>query len=539
MTVSQRIIEILLNNGASHFFQLPGFHTLLLIAALRNEKTIRIVTGRHETALTFMADGYARASGKTGILIVTPGPGLANCLAGCMEAYGDDVPLLIIHVDAGPNAQKRGMLHGVTSPDAAFKNVTKAIYHIRQKTDVETSLTAAYIMTQQDRKGPVLISVPYGLLEKDLPDSAHLRSLAPAMDYPQQETTPPQDSAFFEQTCTELFHRAEKPLILVGRGVIGTGISPVLAEISSHSSMPVFTTAGAKGVLPEDETYVFGNIMRGGITREIVRSADLVIALGTRLRHVDIARRGLGSKPLIHIDIDERWIDRVHPGGSTFAGNLATGLSILERAINSKRFSWNLKILHDKADKEESILRLVSPGCALTHLLREAAPRHTTVVCDLNSPSYWAEYYFPVFEERRFITPHGSHPTFYSLAAAIGAKLAAPDHPCLALCGDGSLMPLLGEMATITEQNLPLVIFVENNGGFGVLEGAMIDRYHTTGTMSLKTPDFAAMARSFGIKARKVDTLADLKRTFITDVSWEEPFLIELIRPMVDPPWKA
>lgn len=169
--------------------------------------------------------------------------------------------------------------------------------------------------------------------------------------------------------------------------------------------------------------------------------------------------------------------------------------------------------------------------------LRRHIPEETTVVCDLNYPSYWAEYYFPVTHQKTFIMPRGISPIFYSLPASIGAKIGRPDRPCLALCGDGGLLPTIAELSTIRKYSIPIVIFLYNNDSYGILENVMNDRYSVEGSMGLYNPDYVALARSFDIKAKRTATLEGLKKILTRDVSWDEPFLIEFIKPVSQPPW--
>jgi len=176
-------------------------------------------------------------------------------------------------------------------------------------------------------------------------------------------------------------------------------------------------------------------------------------------------------------------------------------------------------------------------GYALVDLLRSVIPETTTVVCDLNMPSYWAEYYMPVYSQRSFIMPRGISPIFYSLAAAVGAKTARPDLPCLAVCGDGGGLPQMAELATIMKYNIPLVVFVHNNNSYSILEDAMRSRHHIKGSMELTNPDFVKLARAFGVKAKKARTLRALKDIFLNDVRWDEPFLVEFVDSISSPPW--
>ncbi|OPX94928.1 MAG: putative 2-ketoarginine decarboxylase AruI [Syntrophorhabdus sp. PtaB.Bin006] len=158
---------------------------------------------------------------------------------------------------------------------------------------------------------------------------------------------------------------------------------------------------------------------------------------------------------------------------------------------------------------------------------------------DLNILSYWAEYYFPVYRQDAFLMPRGSSSIFYGLPAAIGAKLARPDRPCLSICGDGGVLPTMSELATIQKYHIPVVILVYNNNSFGVLEHYMKERYSIAGAMALNNPDFVQIARAFGIEAKRARTLRTLRTILLRDVSWDKPYLIEFDYPVILPPWKS
>jgi acetolactate synthase-1/2/3 large subunit len=189
-------------------------------------------------------------------------------------------------------------------------------------------------------------------------------------------------------------------------------------------------------------------------------------------------------------------------------------------------------------NEEESRLLKESSSYALIKLIREVIPEDTTIVCDLNIPSYWAEYYFPVFCQNSFLLPRGVSPIFYSLPASIGAKLGKPDKPCLAICGDGGVLPTIGELAVIQQYSIPVIIFIHNNSSFAILEDIMADRYGIHNSMKLFNPDFTKIARAFGIKAMQTDTLEGLEKIFRHYINWNKPFLIEFRHPVSPPPWK-
>jgi acetolactate synthase-1/2/3 large subunit len=534
----QAITEFFLNNTIQYVFQLPGLHTLPLNGLLSQQKSTKIIIGRHESNLIFMADGYARASGKPGVLIVTAGPGLGNSVSGCMEAFNSDVPLLLIHIDVERKDIAKGILHGVAEPETIFKHITKKTYFASAVGELTNLLGDAYRETLSGRKGPVLISIPYTFFEKEIPTGLSSQIIAAEERCIAEIDNDKNQLDLFLNQFEELMRGKNKPLIIGGKALMKKEIGLILDEICRDASIPFFTTTGGKGVLPEDSAYAFGNIMKKGITRDIIASSDIVIAIGTRLRDVDAKRRSVKIKEMVHIDIDDQWIDKNYTSQLKFTGDLLKALHGIQHTLKKRTFEWDIKALATSREKEESLLLEQSSVYALIKLLRKAIPENATIVCDLNIPSYWSEYYLLVYHQNSFLMPRGISPIFYSLPASIGAKLGRPDRPCIALCGDGGALPTMGELATIQQYNIPVIIFIHNNNSFAILEDTMIDRYGIHGSMNLKNPDFVKIAQAFGIKAKRTKTLKGLEKIFRDNITWDEPFLIEFLHPVSPPPWK-
>lgn len=538
MLGKQAITEFLLKNNIYYIFQLPGLHTLPLNGLLSQEKSISIITGRHESNLIFMADGYARTSGKPGVLIVTAGPGLGNSVSGCMEAFNSDVPLLVIHVDVERKDITKGILHGVAEPETIFKHITKKTYFVSDIGHLTGLLNEAYQESLSGRKGPVLISIPYTFFEKEVPSSPSFNNIEPEEHRTTKVDNEQKRLDFFLNRFEELIRGKTKPLIIGGKALMKKEISLILDEICRDASIPFLTTTGGKGILREDSSYTFGNIMKQGVTRDMIASSDIVIAIGTRLRDVDAKRRSVKIKELVHIDIDEQWIDKNYPSQLSFAGDLVKALYGIRHILKKRTFEWDIKGFTILREKEESLILEQSSLYAFVKLIRKAIPENTTIVCDLNILSYWSEYYLPVYHQNSFLMPRGISPIFYSLPASIGAKLGRPARPCIALCGDGGVLPTMGELATILQYNIPVIIFIHNNNSFAILEDVMIDRYDIHDSMNLKNPDFVKIARAFGIKAKRTKTLKGLENIFRNNITWNEPFLIEFVHPVSPPPWR-
>jgi len=521
------IIDFLVTNNIRDIFYLPGIHTLSLTESLICEN-INVFVPRHEANMAFMADGFARASGRIGVLIVTPGPGLGNVVTGCMEAYGDDIPLLVIHIDTERKEIGKGILHELVEPHVMFRHITKGRFTVTDRQDLPGMLEVALGTALEGRRGPVFISVPYTLLEKEIPHAVIRKT----------GQIPAKQPIDFAPLDTMLADK-RRPAIIGGKSLMFEGARPLLETICRESSIPFLTTTSGKGIMDEGSPWCFGNIMQKGIVKEILSSADITIAIGTRLRDVDAKRRGVKIHELVHCDIDDAWFDKNYSASYRVSGEIVPFLEHLRRISQGRTFEWPIDDMEQTQRNERQHLYGHILGFQLIRLLKESLPHDVTTVWDLSLISYWAEYFYPVRYQHSFIMPRGTSTIFYALPAAIGVKLAKPEAPCLAICGDGGVLPTLGELSTILKYNIPVGILVLNNNSFGILEDYMRSTYSIENAMSLKNPDFVKIASAFNIKAKRVKTLAQLKTALHTFATWDKPFLLEFSAPVFSPPWRS
>ncbi len=526
MLGKEAIAQFLERNSIQYIFHLPGIHTLPVNETL-GKSNLCVLMGRHESNIGFTADGYARATGRPGVLLVTPGPGLANVIAPCMEAYGDDVPLLIIHIDVNRKHIGKGVLHGVGEPDAIFGHITRENVVVTEPEHLMVRLENAYRAAASGRPGPVLVSIPYDLLERDVP-------LANETIYTREEP----DEALENLPLDEVLKGKERPVIIGGKAAMGSGAGLLLEEVCRESHIPFLSTTSGKGLMREDNGIAFGNVIAKGVAREITKAADIAIALGTRLREVDTRRRGVKINDLVHIDVDDRWLGRNYRTRLKAVASMRKATEAVRDVLKGRRSSWDMEALRRSRERELSGLQKTASGFRIITLLRQVIPEDTITVWDLNLVSYWAEYYFPVFHERSFITPRGTSPIFYAFPASLGAKAGRPDAPCLCVVGDGSFAAVAGELATVRKYNLPVVILLYNNCSYGILEGYMRERYGLKGEMELVNPDFLGLAAAFDIPCQRAENPDEMKRIFLEDIHWDEPYLLELRYPIFPPPWE-
>jgi len=525
MLGKEAIVSFLIGKGIRHVFHLPGMHSLPLYESLLKSK-IATVVGRHESALAFTAIGYAEATGRSGVLVVTPGPGLANTLSACLEAHGSEVPLLIIHIDTDRHKTGSGVLHELQQADRIFTGLVKGTLRVEREESLLPALEAAHSSAMSTRTGPVLLSIPYTLLDRECP---------PAVRQEQKDAKNKPDLDRLE----EVLSGKQRPVIIGGGSLMTEELSLPLASLCRQSAIPFLTTAAGKGVLSENRLEAFGCVIRKGVVKRILDSADVVIAIGTRLRNADVKSRGVKIKELVHIDADNTWIGKNYPTRLAITGDLAASIDGICRIMKHARSAWPLEEMKELQKREEALLLRRSAGYRIIAVLREVIPEDTISVWDPNLIAYWAEYHFPVLRQRTFLQAGGSSTIFYGVPASIGAKLGRPDRPCLCVAGDGGGLPALGELAVAKQNAIPVVFLVYNNESYGILERYMKKRHGVKGSMRLANPDFVQLARSFDIPAEKAESVEDLKELFLHRIGWDRPFLIEFKYPDFPPPWEV
>jgi acetolactate synthase-1/2/3 large subunit len=518
------IVHFLEEKGIRYIFHLPGVHTLPLNHALIGSK-IKVVMGRHESFAGFTADGFSRATGEAAVLLTMPGPGLGNVVSTCMEAHADDVPLLIMAIEVERKNVEKGILHGIRAPETLFGSIAKAVFIVSGVADLLGKLEASFRTAAAARQGPVVIFIPYDVLEKEGTFSVNAAAAHEEKEF---------DPAPLEKAL----EGSRRPVIIGGGGLTEDGIRGLLDAVCRDSAVPFLNTTGGKGVLSGDREYVLGSVAAKGVAREVLRRADLTIALATRLRDVDTKKRGVKLGRLVHLDVDDRWLGRNYRTELAAAGPMKKVVECLHGLMKGKKSSWDMEQLKGTQKREEALLEATHIGFRIVKRLRRLIPDETVTVWDLNLVAYWAELYFPAYRPRSFLSPRGIAPIFYAFPASLGAKLANPEKPCLCVTGDGSFSAVAAELATVAKYDIPVVILVYNNGAFGLLEGYMRKRYGASRVMELHNPDFVALARAYGIKAKRTARLDGLERIFRRDIAWDEPYLVEFSCPLFSPPWE-
>jgi acetolactate synthase-1/2/3 large subunit len=526
-TGAELIVELLEEHRVEVVFGLPGVHNLALWEALRGS-SIRLVGVRHEQAAAYAADGYARATGRLGVALTTTGPGAANTLGAVGEAWASRSPVLVIATDIASTLRRpdsyRGVLHECTDQAAMFAPVTKATHTVRAADDVADAAAAALLDVTLAPQRPVYLEIPTDLL------------LAPASGAGPAETADLESAGDELDSAVSALAGAARPLVWIGGGAREAGAE--VARLAERLAAPVLTTYGAAGVLPPAHPCLVGMPPHVAPAGALWDEADVVIAIGSDLDGVQTQNFAMPQPPtLIAVNIG------THDGATNYDARIQLAgdarevtAALAERVPERDGLDALRRRLQDvRADACGSL-----DARALRYLdaMRFALPEDAIVVADMCIPGYWLAGFFTPSAPRRLQIPLGWGTLGYAFPAALGAALAGAG-PVVAVTGDGGFLFACGELATMAQERIPLTAVIVDDGGYGMLrydqDVAGAEHYG----VDLHTPDFAALAGAFGVRAETVDELDDeFGEALAAHIADPEPSVLvaRTPEPLVPPP---
>lgn len=529
------VVQALKDAGVDTIFGIPSIHNIGLYDVLRREPSIRHIQCRHEAAGTHMADGYARASGRLGVIVSSTGPGAGFTLSSLQEAWGSCSPVLMIttDIDAAKIGKGLGVLHELEEQGSLFRTVTKATFCVRPGDDFRAITKQAIDLALSGRPGPVCIQAPNDLLAGEVTASATpVKAQAP--------TTPPLPARIDEAIA--LLRRAKQPVIILGTDAARANLASELTAIAEAACAPVIYSTAAKGVVAEDHPLAFGNAARRMVVKEIVPHCDVALAIGARLREVDAKRRGLVlPEQLIHVDWDERWIGRNYPTAVPLVGDVRAITKELRRQLEGEPYSGprqqRVAEWRQQADAERAQLQKDLPEVRYLDAIRSLLPRDSVLALDNAQLAYWSEYFYPSYQPNGIIGAKGSGLLGFSFPGAIGAKVACPNKPVVGIIGDGGFLYTSQELATCVRHKIGFPMIVVNDNAYGVISYLQKTAYQEEYEARLTNPDFLKFADAFGVAATRVRTPEELETTLERVLASGEMHLIELQLTIAAPPF--
>jgi thiamine pyrophosphate-dependent acetolactate synthase large subunit-like protein len=527
-TGARLIVDLLERAGVQVCFGLPGVHNLPLWEALR-DSPIRLVGVRHEQAAAYAADGYARATGRLGVALTTTGPGAANTLAAVGEAWASRSPLLVIATDIPSGLRRpgayRGVLHETVDQAAMFAPVVKATHRAPVRDIVAPAAAIAVAEALAEPTRPVYLEIATDLLGAELPGGA------PDVRPPR---LPSADGALDDAAAR--LAAAERPLLWVGGGARTAG--PAIGRLAERLAAPVLHTYGAAGVLAPAHPCLVGLPAHVAEAGRLWDEADVVLAIGSDLDGVQTQNFAQPQPPaLIAVNVDARDAAKNYRVDVLLEGDATRVTAALAERV---RGPVDLEALSGRLHevRAEACRALDERALRFLDAVRFALPEDAIVVADMCIPGYWlAGFHLPA-APRRLQVPLGWGTLGYAFPAAMGAALAGAG-PAVAVAGDGGFLFACGELATVAQERLPLTAVVVDDGGYGMLRYDQDVGGAERFGVDLHTPDFAALAGAFGLRAETVDGLDDaFGEALARHVADPEPSVLvaRTPEPLVPPP---
>ncbi len=522
-TCGEYLVKLLEAYGVELIFGIPGVHTVELYRGLPATK-IRHITPRHEQGAGFMADGYARVTGKPGVCFIITGPGMTNIATAMGQAYADSVPMLVISsVNAREQlGMRHGRLHELPSQQGLVSGVTAFSHTILAPSQLPEILACAFAVFSSSRPRPVHIEIPLDVIVAEVDDSNPTAWTLPSRPGPQ--------AVQIEQAAS-LLGGARRPLIIAGGGAQdAAGDIRLLAE---HLDAPVFMTINGKGILPPGHRLALaGNLGMTPLRRELAE-ADVVLAIGTEFGETEMYPEPHPVEiagALIHIDIDPLQLVTQFPAALPIVADAKLATEALLAALP------DAKATDDGAARASMIRAEVDknlwPACAthrrILEIVDEALPG-AIVAGDQTEPVYCANQFYEAAEPRSYFNSSTGYGTLgYGLPAAFGAKLGAPHRPVVSLMGDGGIQFSVQEIAAAVEAGIAVAIIVWNNASYGEIKAFMADRDIPQIGVDIFTPDFVALAKAFGGEGSAPASVAELRRDLAASTGRKVPTLIEI-----------
>ncbi len=530
-TGAELLVGGLESAGVKVCFGLPGVHNLAAWKAL-DGSSIRLVGVRHEQTAVYAADGYARASGEVGVAITTTGPGAANTLGALGEAWASGSPVVVIATDIPSSIRRpgvhRGALHEASDQEAMFKPVTKATFKVSDPGTLGSEIARALQTATAAPSRPVYVEVPTDVLSA-------VGEPPPAEEY--LSSLPFPADAELDRAAS-ILSAAARPLVWAGGGALRSGAGEQVGELAERLGAPVFTTYMARGLLGADHPCAVGLPPHLPAAGRLWDEADAVLAIGTDFDGMMTQNWAMPPpRHLVAINVDAADAAKSYEPELVLVGDAAAvGAALAERlpaAGDGSELRSRLDAVRGEALEE---LRREHPDeMGFLSVFEEAVPPDAVVVADMCIAGYWLGALHPVSAPRHLAYPMGWGTLGYGFPLSIGSALAGTG-PVVSVSGDGGFLYACGELATVAQEQIPMTAVIVDDGGYGMLRFDQRHRGEPTFGVDLKTPDFEAMARSFGIEAETVDGLGeDFGRALKRQIGVDAPTVL-VARAALEPP---
>ncbi len=538
LTGAQILLECMQREGVDILFGYPGGAVIDIYDELSRHPALRHILVRHEQGAVHAADGYARASGKVGVCLVTSGPGATNAVTGIATAYADSIPLVVFTGQVptrliGNDAFQEVDIVGITRP------CTKHNYLVKDIKALAQTIRQAFYLARTGRPGPVLVDLPKDVMIDRTafvwPEDVRMRSYNPTY----------KPNLVQLRRAAELLASAERPLILAGGGVIGSNAGQSLTDLANRFSIPVASTLMGLGCFPGTNPLWQGMVgMHGRVSaNRAVSEADVLVAVGTRLSDRVTGRLSAfaGGSKIIHIDIDPTSIRKNVKVDVPVVADCHEALKGLADVLGArdgetdwaaKHFTW---LEHLGTIAETHPLAYVKNGEIKPQQVIEAVYRiaggdDTIITTEVGQHQMWAAQFYTYTKPRTFLSSGGLGTMGYGLPASVGAQLAMPDKKVIGIAGDGSLQMNIQELATIVQNKLPIKTVILNNCYLGMVRQwqDLFYKQNYMCTCMEAQPDFVKLAEAYGAEGYRIEKPEELDDVLTAALASPNPAFIDV-----------
>ncbi|MCH7589775.1 biosynthetic-type acetolactate synthase large subunit [PVC group bacterium] len=521
-TGAEALVQCLENHGVEYIFGLSGGAAIPIFDALVDSK-IKLILVRHEQGATHMADGYARATGRPGVVLVTSGPGATNTVTGIMTAKMDSVPMIVLTGQTptfvlGKDAFQEADILGITLP------IVKHSYLVKQSNDIPRIVNEAFHITNTGRPGPVLIDLP-----KDVTSGVCSSALDSPMDLPGYPEEAKLDQAGILKMA-ELLNQSQRPLLLIGHGAVIARAGKAVVKLAEKLNSPVTNTLLGKGAFPETHCLSVGMLGMHGTAyaNKALTRCDLIFSIGSRWDdriNGDTKKFCVGAKRL-HVDIDPAEIGKILSPDAYAIGDARKIIEELVKHVKPLDTKDWIKELNGYK-KKYPLKYKKQGGLKAQHVIDEmykVTKGKVIVTTDVGQHQMWAAQFFLIDEPDTWLTSGGAGTMGYGFPAAIGAQFGCPDKTVVAIVGDGGFQMTLSELATAVIHKLHLKVLIIDNKYLGMVrqwQELFFDN-RLSGVDLKGNPDFVKLAEAYGAKAFRIKRSADVRKVLTKAMEYND-----------------
>ncbi|MCY4109478.1 MAG: thiamine pyrophosphate-binding protein [Chloroflexi bacterium] len=524
----EALAKSLVREGVEVVFGIPGIQIYGIVAGIRDEPGIRMITTRHEQATTYMADGYARASGEPGVALVVPGVGLYNAAPGLTNAYSRSAPVLLIagQIPRGAIGKNLGVVHEIADQPGTVRSVTKWQRQASRPREVPDAVFEAFRQMRTGRPRPVLIEMPpeagVEREEVELRSPARISRIVPS----------PEDL----REAAQVISKSAIPLIYAGGGVARSDAEQALVKLAEATNIPVVVSSGGKGVIPDSHPLSYGSCFspRGDRQEmnqlyEVMQSADVVLGIGSRF---SLGNPAGEACTLVNINIDDAELTKVQSNTIPLHGDARATIEALlpylieagagERPSPAEAVSAARSLIayHD--------IQLKEPQYAVLEAMQGGIPEDAYTIWDITQFGYYARTHWQVNRPKTYMDSGYSFNLGYAFPTALGVKVAKPDRPAVCLTGDGGFMFNSSELSTAVQYGINLVTVVFRNEAYGNVARDLEDAFGGAYGTDLHNPDFVRFAEAFGAVGMRASDPTELETLIPLALELQAPVIIDV-----------